>query len=440
MKLSIPRCYDSHVHFLPTGEYLSILNLRAVKTLDQVAALLRAAGPESFRGEFLVGYGWGSELATELEQKYAGQPRLFLDEMNFPHGVALSQQDGHASWVNSHVLKKLGWTRASDVPEDLRLQVPADQNGDSTGLLLEKAHFKKLELFPPVSTVLRETYLLKAQDLFLKEGFSHVREMMANDELFWDLCRLEQTGQLKLYFELNYSVQRLADFEATLRLMKNHQLEAPTRIRPQGLKVFMDGALGSEGAFLSFPYAGGHGQGQLLWTAAETETLMRRSFQESVPLAFHCIGDASLDLVLETAQKLRREGLEGAISLEHAEVIHPDSFAKMKGLSLNFHFQPSHYLGDSAWLKQKLGEHFEWCFPWHRIEKMGFPIFFGSDSPIVEASLKNTLAGLKKAAEDGLPACELDWKFAHSHPDRSWGKEAVTEVDENAQVLKAPAL
>lgn len=437
MKFQIDRCFDSHVHLRPTGELLSMARLEDTGDLiewkKRLLACDSSVAASNSQSPWVRAFGWDPGQFAAL----ASISKVELDGLE-SRPLLISHRDGHSSVLNSAGLRSLGWTHLSDVPEKLRGQVSSNAALELTGPLREEAHFHALRQIPAASADERKLALLKAQNLFIQQGFTHVREMMGDADLLQDLLDLENEKTLQLSTEVFLHLSVHGDIQKLLTEAQNFDRNRSRKTRVLGIKVFLDGALGSEGACLSTPYGGhlhGH-SGNLLWSNDLLCEVMTKTWAQGLRLAVHAIGDASLSQLLTVAQGLRAQGLEGPISIEHAEVIHPDAFLQMQQLFLEFHFQPSHFLSDQAFLKQKLGERFSWCFPWNRVETLGFPIFFGSDSPIEAPSLRRTIEGLKQSAAAGIPRCDLDWKFAHSHPDKRWGKGSYSLIAETGEVLE----
>lgn len=425
LPFAIERCYDSHVHWLPTGE------LAAQARIDGLTDWGPALALAPRRGDWRLLFGWDSDHAD-----FRDLDALALDRLDAERPLLVSHRSGHASVLNSAALRALGWKNSSDLPESLR-PFAATSADRLTGVFREQAHFAILEKLPALEPETRRQYLLRAQDLFLDAGFTHIREMMGDAELIEDVLRLEGLKQLRLYVEMLLHVPNAAAVEAVIEIARGFRLKKSARLRIEGIKLFLDGALGADTAALAAPYSHKHDhQGALLWRDDDLREALRAAWGEGLKVAVHTIGDAAMNQVLEIAQALRKEGLEGGLCLEHAELIAPDAFKKMRGLALEFHFQPSHYLDDAEMLSRKLGDRASLVFPWHRIENMGFPIFFGSDTPIAKPSLECTVAGLKAAHAAGIPRLELDWKFAHSHPDRNFGKGCRTTVADDGRMLR----
>ncbi|NJL23919.1 MAG: amidohydrolase family protein [Calothrix sp. SM1_5_4] len=106
--------------------------------------------------------------------------------------------------------------------------------------------------------------------------------------------------------------------------------------------------------------------------------------------------------------------------LEHGELIRPETVARMKEAAVVCHLQPSHWLSDRAWLKEKIGPLFEHAFPWRRLQEADVDFDFGSDSPIEKPSVARTLHALRDSAEAGVPRLLGDPTKRMSHPDPGW--------------------
>ena len=116
------------------------------------------------------------------------------------------------------------------------------------------------------------------------------------------------------------------------------------------------------------------------------------------------------------------------MNLEHCEVVRPETISLMRSLNIRCHLQPSHFLSDRKWLKEKLKSLYKFSFPWRNLTEGGIPINFGSDSPIEFPSLLNSQKALELANLEGIPYPPISpWAF-HSHPDGSWGSKCFTRI------------
>ena len=93
--LTIPRCYDSHVHWLATGEVLSLIDLTSIRSIEELKSRSFKIIPN--RADWILGFGWDQNLWRDKEN-----PSLEILDQLFPFNpVAFSRVDGHCLWVNT---------------------------------------------------------------------------------------------------------------------------------------------------------------------------------------------------------------------------------------------------------------------------------------------------------------------------------------------------
>ena len=91
--------------------------------------------------------------------------------------------------------------------------------------------------------------------------------------------------------------------------------------------------------------------------------------------------------------------------------------------------QPSHWLSDRKWLKEKLGSLAEAAFPWRKLQEADVPFTFGSDSPIEPAVLSRTFQALRESAEAGVPRLLGSPTHYMGHADLSWAPNSYTILE-----------
>ncbi len=335
MLFKIPRLYDSHTHFLATGEFAAGLSLGTLKSADEVASL--SLNKSYYRGEWLVGFGWN-------ETNWPDPPhKKILDRMFPHHPVFFARMDGHRSWVNSKALEILGFT-------------------SETGVLIEKEHLQAWDRLPAFNKVQQREHILAACREYNKGGFTHVRDMTCSESLWNLLIEMSDNNELTVAIEENYTSHDLHDFDKMLALCLQGKRSETPLVRMKGIKVFFDGSLGSETAYLSVPYNGkSEGpRGMTLWEISHIEEAMKRTWQAGLEFSVHTIGDEAAHLIVQAARKISAQGSVGRLNLEHTQILRPETIQMMKPLHVRCHMQPCHWLSDRAWL-EKIGRSLSLC-------------------------------------------------------------------------------
>lgn len=420
--------YDSHVHWLWTGEQKSVLSLHHLTGIHDLKNL--PIKKEYFREEWLIGFGWDQNKFPSKEFP----TRQDLDAL-FPHyPVVFTRVDGHAIWVNTVALNLAKITSETVSPEGG--EILKDPHGQPTGVFIDLAYNLILTALPQPTLSDIEKYLLKGMQTFNQAGITHIRDLSCN-EMQWSVeYRLDQADQLKLAIEQFFDAFNPSKFEAALDLACRARKEPRKNIRICGVKIFYDGAIGSEGALLSQPYlTRPHHFGLKILEREVLEEMLIKTWENKFEIAVHVIGDQAAEDVVTIATDLKRRGYEGRLNLEHGELLNMKTIELMKGLNVRCHIQPSHWLTDREWLVQKVGDLSRLAFPWQRLESERIHFDFGSDSPIEPPSFFRTVEAVKDASEHGIAPPVRDVLSYHQHPDSNWIENCYCELT-NDQVSK----
>jgi len=424
MLFKINNAFDSHCHFLGTGQIAAGLSLKNLKSADDVKDL--KIFPHHYQQNWLVGFGWDQNLWGDKNF-----PKKEILDKYFPNTpVLFSRIDGHSSWINStaiNELKKVGYDFSTD-PAGGRIQ--RDENGEPSGILSDQAHIHALQKIPYFTEAQQTEFLKISQKIFNQGGFTHVRDLSMTKTEWQLLSQMTQKKELTVCVEGFVTIESLNDLSRTLEDIKWMQQNQNPLLRIQGVKLFLDGSFGSKTAFLSEPYVGTDQKGILCWDMNEVQTVLEKIWSEKLDLAVHTIGDQAAHLVTQTARTVSAQGISGRLHLEHVQVLRGETIQMMKPLHITCHMQPCHWLSDHTWLKDVLPKSIvKNTFQWDALRKSKINLQFGSDSPIEPTSLHLTWKALTESAKAGWNEFGDDWIKYHSHPDKTW-TSSFTEFDE----------
>jgi predicted amidohydrolase YtcJ len=427
----IANCYDSHVHWQATGTFNNRVQLHSLSSLANLEADLRRLEiPETaMADQWICGFGWDQNAFAE-DDAAAHLNHEILDRVFGERPVFFERVDGHAVWVNQSALQQAGLWRAHPAcPPGGEIQLKAD--GFPSGILLDHAMQMIWKLLPPRTTRQIRHDLLTGQDTFLDAGFTHIRDL-SGDEAQWQVTsQLAESGDLRLAVEQFFGAEDPNLFDGQLDLavrLRRNGVAPGSLIRPMGVKIFLDGALGSEGALLSCEYCGRPGRrGLQLLDVSTLRDFIRRTWEAGLPIAVHAIGDAAAHLLAGTACHVAGSGVKGELHIEHAELMRVDTIALLKNLpSVTCYMQPSHWLTDRRWLKAKIGHLSRRAFRWADLEASNISVMFGSDSPIEKPSLASTFAAVHDLAANDHPLPRNPIEYYHSHKDVEWTPHTET--------------
>ncbi|WII73147.1 amidohydrolase family protein [Bdellovibrio sp. 22V] len=405
MLFKIPRLYDSHTHFLATGEFAAGLNLGWMQKAQDVAAI-DLNNPAYYRGDWLIGFGWDDKAWPEAPHKNV------LDKVFPDRPVFFARNDGHRCWVNSKALEYFGVN-------------------SETGILTEKDHLQAWERLPAFTFAQERGHILAACGVFNNAGFTHVRDMSCTDSLWNSLCTLADRGELTVAIEENYTSHSLQDFDKILKSVIQARQDERALVRCKGVKVFFDGSLGSETAYLSKPYRNmpEGARGRTLWELSHIEEILKRTWAAGLEFSVHTIGDEAAHLIVQAARKISAQGAVGRLNLEHTQLLRPETIQMMKPLHVRCHLQPCHWLSDRVWLEEKLGDLYRYVFPWEALRAAQIPMSFGCDSPIEPPSFWRNKVALDESVKAKIKKFTGDITVVHAHPDPNFAGNSYTIIE-----------
>jgi predicted amidohydrolase YtcJ len=273
--------------------------------------------------------------------------------------------------------------------------------------------------------------LKKGMQIFNQAGFTHIRDMTCDENQWLAAKALDQASELTLYVQENFLCEHPKDIDRVLAIMEKAKPHETDHLKVQGIKIFFDGTLGSDTAWLSKCGCATH---KFSWTTEDLETLFKKTWSKGFEVAVHTIGDEAAHQVVLVARKVMATNqYTGWFNLEHVEVLRPETISMMKALHVRCHMQPCHWLSDRAWLKEKLGELYKYAFPWGALSKMGIPLQFGSDSPVAKCSFWDNQKALTESQKEKIPALKGTIAEFHSFPT---GGLAETSTTFENEVLK----
>ncbi len=385
------------------------------------------------RSDWLVGFGWD-------QNQWPGQqwPHLKTLDQFFPdRPVFFSRVDGHTSWMNSKAVQefeKKGFDFSKDISGG---KIHRDQNGFS-GVLSDQAHIKAMILLPAFSNSQIENFCFTAMSIFNQAGFTHIRDLSMNSQLWKTMCEIQKSGQQTVCIDGFVTAESVTDLERAHAEYMDCEKNKNPYLRIHGLKIFVDGSLGSKTAFLSENYMNENHRGLVSWSNSEIKQAIQFCWQKKMAIAVHVIGDEAVHQVALAAREISALGFEGKIHLEHVQLLRPETLTLLKPLHVTIHMQPCHWLSDKAWFDQVLtAKSQSYLFQWQKIEKNKIPLHFGSDSPIEKTSLLNNRKAIQQSAKFNIPKLESAFEPRHRHPDQTWthSKTIFNESDEVIEVI-----
>ena len=381
--LITPGFVDGHTHFA-----MWALNRRRVSLVGATSAdeaVRRVAGATPVQG-WVVGQGWDANTWDEAPH------RAMLDAVQSAP-VYLDSLDVHAAWVNSAALAAAGIGR--DTPDPFGGRIARDAAGEPTGVLFERAVELMLPHLPVPPADLLDQALRDGQAEAHRLGLTGIHNVEGESSLA-SFERLAAADELRLRVLFHPPVGSLA------RLVERgiRSGDGGPWLRVGGVKMFLDGSLGSRTAWMLEPYATSRDRGMAITSEAEAADAMRTAAAAGIASTVHAIGDAAVRRALDLMSPLPRAAVPHRI--EHFQCVHPDDLDRAAAAGIVASMQPAHLLTDIPLIERHWGARGRGAYAFESLRRRGTPLVFGSDAPVASLDPREGLyAALERRADAG---------------------------------------
>jgi hypothetical protein len=376
----LPGLIDAHGHMAGLGSFsLGRIDLSAAKSFDEVVEIVAAKARQTPQGQWILGGRWDHESWSDRE--LPTHPSLSAATPDHP--VWLTRVDGHAGIANEAAMRIAGIGRDTSAPAGGAILL--DGKGEPTGVLVDNAE-QLIARHIDKSVAGTGDLLLAAQELCLAAGLTGVHDAGVSPAEFDEYQRLEQGGKLKIRVYAMVSAAHAPEF------FKTRGRYATDRLTARACKLYMDGAMGSRGAWLLAPYAdravdeqGEPYVGLALSDPGEIRAMALDGLRQGYQVCTHAIGDRGNREVLDAYESALGElpSKDHRFRIEHAQLLSPQDIPRFAELGVIASMQPTHCTSDMRWVDDRVGpERAQGAYAWASLLRGGATIAGGSDFPV----------------------------------------------------------
>lgn len=388
-KTVLPGFVDCHTHFLYFASTLDTLDLREVRTFESLKSKIKEKLKNLKPGDLLFVKGWDKNI-------FKDQPifkKETLDKISPQNPLAIFSKDQHTFWANYLTLKiaEVDKKRENFPPE----QIETDRHtGELTGILRENAcdlileTIKKLNpkgikrKFEQAVKIAHKNGLVGIHDLGGENTLKHYQDFLFDNKL-----------SLRVFCMIP---QRSLDSVLQSNLRTGFGNE---HLRIGGVKLYADGALGSQTALTFKPYRGStKNYGIEILAEKDLILLVKKANDRNISVAIHAIGDRAVHQALNALEKSGKKSLRNRI--EHIQLIHPKDLKRFAQLKIIASVQPIHATSDREMAERFWGKRCKLAYSYKTLLRNGAKLIFGSDMPIENLSpLKGIHAAVTRKKE-----------------------------------------
>lgn len=412
-QLVTPGWIEGHGHIHGMGASLINLNLMNAQNWDEILRMVSDAVKKAKPGDWIIGRGWHQEKWNPAPQKnYLGYPyHEELDNVSPDNPVMLSHASGHSSYVNAAALKLAGITEKTAAPSGG--DIVKDPSGKLVGVLEERAQSLAYKPYTewlnrrPLEDLKAEwaRSIELAEQECLKNGITSFVDAGSDfQEAMW-LRELAEQNKLNIrhWVMIRSGIKGLRENEKIfdIRNAGNDHLTV------KSIKVSLDGALGSYGAWLLEPYSDRKGfHGQNTFGMDELKEIAGFAWDKNLQLCVHAIGDrANRETINIFAEQIAKDkARDHRWRVEHAQHVNPAEIPRFKEWNIIASMQGIHCTSDAPFVTKRLGEQRarEGAYMWRAFMDAGVLVNNGTDVPVENIDpLANFYASVTRKLKDG---------------------------------------
>ena len=393
--LAIPGLIEGHGHFMGIGSNVLNLDLLDATSWQGVADMVAAAVAEAEPGELIEGRGWHQERMTDLDESNTvrGFPTHDgISAVSRENPVILRHASGHATFGNAYAMELAGVTGNTDQPQGGEIIMGPD--GEPIGVFVERASGvlgratanveSRMTDEDRAARTWREMEL--ASQEVLRNGITSFQDAGSG----WNTIEMFKRGvdadalQVRLWVMARNERFDAESLQTNLLIGYGDNM-----LTVRAIKMAIDGALGSRGAWLLEPYSdeltsSGHNTGD----PAEIEATANLAIENGYQMCVHAIGDRAnrevLDIYERVLESHPEQAADARFRIEHSQHVHPDDVPRFGELGVIAAMQGVHCTSDAPWVVPRLGaERAEsGAYVWQDLMRSGAVVTNGTDAPV----------------------------------------------------------
>jgi predicted amidohydrolase YtcJ len=409
----MPGFIEGHGHIHGLGSSLIHLNLMNVKNWDEIVAMIADAVKKAKPGDWIIGRGWHQEKWNPAPAKnFLGYPyHEELDKVSPDNPVLLSHASGHSSYVNAKAMELAGINSSTANPSGG--EIVKDKNGVIVGVLAETAQGLVGRAYgawvnqqsKEIQKAQWAASIKLAEEDCLKKGVTSFQDAGSSFEQVQWMKELAQEGKLNIRHWLmvrggNAGLRSHANIFPIIN-------EGDGHLTVKAVKVSLDGALGSYGAWLLEPYTDRPGWiGENTFNLDSLKAIADFCWNNNLQLCVHAIGDrANQEVINIYAEQIAKDkSKDHRWRVEHAQHVNPTEIPRFAEWKVIASMQGIHCTSDAPFVPKRLGDKRseEGAYVWQSFLKAGVLVNNGTDVPVEDENpIANYYSSVTRKLKDG---------------------------------------
>lgn len=396
----IPGFNDSHIHFLMVGSGLSRADISGCRSIDELVDRCRGYIEKNpyVKEKGLSSMGWNQDQFTEGEKRMPN--RHDLDRISTEIPIVLERVCAHVLVTNTKAIELLGLDENSPQYEGGVFEKGED--GKPNGIFCEKACAHAKKLISEETPEEMKSQMKAAMEYAVSKGITSVQSCdlgvstQKYEEFMEMMEELYASGQgiLRYRHQVYYSEAEAfrRDVESGLFRRNTGNEETDSMLSMGPVKIFKDGSLGGRTAMLRKPYSDAPGvYGVEAVSDEKMDDFCRIASQNDIQIIIHAIGDAAIEKVLDSYDKVMPDkGNINRNGIVHCQITDADLIERIGESGALLMIQPVFLSSDMHILEKRVGKELaSTSYAYNTMlcmKSMKHRISFGTDSPVEDCS------------------------------------------------------
>ena len=333
--LVMPGCGNGHAHYAlgyaiqSVGTIISYDDSPEKFLKEIVPAAVKKAKDNGSKAIF--GQGWN------LMPFSKNMPtRQQLDAICSDIPIYFADEEGHKGLANTMMLVKAGIMKEDGTVQKKEIrggEIGFGADGTPNGFLSEQAgtytrsFLDNENLF---SIDIAKATMKSVQEHLLSEGYTMYIDGYStyffNENIFKAAQQIDQAGDLHIVMGLTTELDSWMDMDKVLAQAGDAKKYASTRVKPNWLKIFVDGTVEPGTGFVEPLYPDGH-QGVVLWSEEELTDITRKANEKGVTVHTHVMGNKGVNRIVSAYVNGGKDEMRN--TLVHVHSVYPEDYKRM---------------------------------------------------------------------------------------------------------------
>ncbi len=390
----MPGFIEGHGHFSSVGKNLLHLDLLDTRNWEEIVDSVKMRVQKAKPGEWIVGRGWHQEKwDTPVQPNVNGYPyNDLLNEVSPNNPVLLYHASGHCLLANKMAMENSHLT--PETPDPVGGRIVRDASGVALGVFEENAMniiaggYDEYQSFKNDDERKAEwnEAIAAVQKHCLQYGITTFEDAGSTlEEIKWyNAMAKTDSLELRLWVMIHQPLEEIKGHIEGFPILRS----GPDMFTCRAIKAYIDGALGSYGAWMLKPYDDKPGwTGQNVTPVNDIKQIAEFCINENLQMCVHAIGDKGNRTVLdiyEETMKAHPEKKNLRWRIEHAQHLDPADIPRFKQLGVIASMQGIHCTSDAPFVVKRLGEERakHGAYAWRSLLDQGAVIANGTDAPV----------------------------------------------------------